>query len=229
MLLVHARLRHHSQALVTATAFEQLLKECSVADFPKATKALVDAGCIIPIDQGVYYHIKPAQWMHDVSTSQATTSGNDVPVGAFSALSFVHDAQANYDKAVKHHDAQLKTLSGAIEKAARWRKCIWGGAMLFSGAQLAVISRLTYVDLDWDIMEPVSYFLGTGTSLGFFLYVLKYKRDHSYEDFDRTMLPSRVRRYAPRDFDWNAYEKAKSDVLTAASELDQAKKWASTH
>lgn len=225
MLLVHEKIRVAKQAVVTDAAFQQLLSECHVVDPTAATKALVDAGCILPIDGGAHYHLRPAQWLHDVTSA---TSDKDT-TAPFSSLSIVEDAQAECERAEAAHASIAKDLDGAISKASRWRKCIWGGAMVFSGAQLAIISRLTYVDLDWDIMEPVSYFLGTGTSLVFFLYVLKYKRDHSYADFDRTMLPARIRKYAPKDFDWDAYEASKENVLGARRKLEEAKAWASVH
>jgi calcium uniporter protein, mitochondrial len=226
MILVHAKLRTTQQAVLTNAAWTSLLKECHVVDIAAATGALVDAGCILAIDGGAHYHIKPAQWLHDVATA---SNGGDDGSGPFANLRIVQDAQEAVNKAESRHNEILKLLDGAVSKASRWRKTVWGGAMLFSGAQLAIISRLTYVDLDWDIMEPVSYFLGTGTSLVFFMYVLRYKRDHSYEDFDRTFLPARVRKYAPRDFDWGAYEASKESVITARTHLKYVKEWASVH
>ena len=106
---------------------------------------------------------------------------------------------------------------------------VWGGAMLFSGAQLAIISRLTYFDLDWDIMEPVSYFIGTGTALCFYLYMLWYRREHSYAEFDRTHLPKWLKQRAPAGFDWGAYSAACERLDAAHLAVDAAKKWASTH
>ncbi|CUG94149.1 membrane-associated protein, putative [Bodo saltans] len=226
MILVHAKLRTTKQAVLTKDAFTNLLRECHVVDVPAATSALADAGCVLAIDGGAHYHIKPAQWLHDVAT---ISTGSDDAAGPFANLRIVEDAQESVVNAEARHNELLKSLDGAVSKASRWRKTIWGGAMLFSGAQLAIISRLTYVDLDWDIMEPVSYFLGTGTSLVFFLYVLRFKRDHSYEDFDRTFLPARVRKYAPKDFDWNEYEASKENVVKARAHLQYVKEWASVH
>jgi hypothetical protein len=75
-----------------------------------------------------------------------------------------------------------------VSKASRTRKALWGSALAFSGTQLAVVSRLTYFDLDWDTMEPISYFLGTGTSLLFFMYMLRHGAEHNAHLFDRTSL-----------------------------------------
>ena len=71
-------------------------------------------------------------------------------------------------------EAARAEYQALVDKAARWRKLVWAGALAFSGTQLAVISRLTYFDLDWDTMEPISYFLGSGTSLLFFAYMLRH-------------------------------------------------------
>ncbi len=59
--------------------------------------------------------------------------------------------------------------------------------MCFSGAQLGIISRLTFFDFDWDLMEPVSYFVGQGTSLLFFAWMLAVGREHSYERCDKLL------------------------------------------
>lgn len=221
LLVVQSRLEASEQALMTAEAWQTLLKDCGVTSTEEATAALIEAASIVPLDNGTHYHVKPSQWVQDVL-------GEPEAVG-FTALDIVQRSQAQHDAAVLEHTRHLRLLDGAVAKASRWRKCVWGGALLYSGAQLAVISRLTYVDLDWDIMEPVSYFLGTGTSLAFFLYVLKYRRDHSYDDFDKTMLPKQVRRFAPADFDWSAYEKAKDAVTASSAELQRVKSWAACH
>jgi hypothetical protein len=77
-----------------------------------------------------------------------------------------------------------------VAKAARRRKTMWGSAVMFGGLQLAAISRLTYFDLDWDIMEPVSYFLGTGTSIAFFVFMLRYGAECTPNFFDQTHIGS---------------------------------------
>lgn len=57
--------------------------------------------------------------------------------------------------------APLEAQRAQIERQARlWRGFVaWSGLVLMV-AQLALFARLTYWELSWDVMEPVSYFTG---------------------------------------------------------------------
>ena len=75
-----------------------------------------------------------------------------------------------------------------VTQSQRRRNTLWGSALAFSGLQLAMVSRLTFFDFDWDLMEPVSYFIGQATSLAFFTYMFKYGVEHSYDRADRKLF-----------------------------------------
>ena len=48
---------------------------------------------------------------------------------------------------------------------------MWGG-LAFMSTQFGVLARLTWWEYSWDIMEPVTYFVTTGTAIicyGYFL------------------------------------------------------------
>jgi hypothetical protein len=79
------------------------------------------------------------------------------------------------------YDAQLK-------KAVSGRRSTWAGAFAFTGVQLAVFARLTYFDLDWDIMEPASFFLGSGISVLAFIFMLVRGFDFSNSGVDREVV-----------------------------------------
>lgn len=120
-------------------------------------------------------------------------------------------------------------LQPAIAKAARWRRSLWGGALLYAGSQLAIISRLTFFDLDWDIMEPVSYCLAIGTALVFYVYFLCFGTEHTYSEVDRRFLPRKVRAYAPKDFDWDAYEAVCQQLVEERKMLQALKDCVAKH
>jgi hypothetical protein len=98
---------------------------------------------------------------------------------------------ASEEIALKTIEAQIEEAEPAyravVVKASGRRKAFWGGAVAVAGLQAAVVSRLTFFDLDWDIMEPVSYFLGSGTSLCFFIFMLKFGADCTPRFFDETV------------------------------------------
>lgn len=86
----------------------------------------------------------------------------------------------------------LKALRPAYEaqlnRAVRARRATWSGAFAFTGVQLAVFARLTYFDLDWDTMEPVSYFLGSGIGVLGFFWMLSRGFDFSNREVDREVV-----------------------------------------
>lgn len=229
MILAQRAIEQSSQSVVPRVAFESLLKECHFheSELTSVVEKLSAAGLIVPVENGEYFHLRPSQLVADWNEVQLETlsqSGDSL-----SLLSMVRDAEQQLTAAQQDFSRRLEALQPAAARTAAWRKRVWSGALLFAGTQLAVISRLTYFDLDWDIMEPVSYFLGTGTSLVFFLYVLRFRREHSYSDFDATFLPGKLRQYAPKDYDWTGLEASKERVEAARRELTRVKTWAKYH
>jgi hypothetical protein len=56
----------------------------------------------------------------------------------------------------------------------------WGG-LTYLSVQWGFLARLTWWDYSWDLMEPVTYFIGTGTSILFGAFYVLNRREHSYE------------------------------------------------
>jgi hypothetical protein len=47
--------------------------------------------------------------------------------------------------------------------------------------------RLTYVELSWDVMEPISYFVGVFNAILLYVYFMVNKRDFSFDDWSKRM------------------------------------------
>ena len=63
---------------------------------------------------------------------------------------------------------QMKTeLDRRAEKRTRLLSWIGLGLM---GTQFGFMARLTWWEYSWDIMEPVTYFVGYGTTIAMFAY-----------------------------------------------------------
>lgn len=162
---------------------EELKRLASKHGVPESHVAALEAcGAIAKLDN-VAVHLHPAALcleahaLHPDSTSVATTLDWD-PCASLRAT--LRDIDTKIAAAKPAYDE-------TVLRAAKRRRTLWGAAVAAGGTQLAVISRLTYFDLDWDIMEPVSYFIGTGTSLAFFLYMLKFGAECTPRFFDETV------------------------------------------
>eukprot|EP00759_Apiculatamorpha_spiralis_P023732 PhF_6_TR27324/c0_g1_i1/m.40135/K20858/MCU; calcium uniporter protein, mitochondrial len=61
-------------------------------------------------------------------------------------------------------------------KMGKRRKFWWGVIAAYSGLQMYVMSRFTFIDFDWDIMEPVSFFFNNRNCAGILHLVFVEKR-----------------------------------------------------
>ena len=64
-----------------------------------------------------------------------------------------------------------------MEKVAEKRTIVlkWLGLGLMA-VQFGVLARLTWWEYSWDVMEPVTYFVGYGTAIAMFAYYVVTKQ-----------------------------------------------------
>ena len=65
----------------------------------------------------------------------------------------------------------LDDLKTEIDRksAQRTTAVVWGG-LGFMALQFGLLARLTWWEYSWDIMEPVTYFVGYGTAMAAYAY-----------------------------------------------------------
>lgn len=82
---------------------------------------------------------------------------------------------------------------------------MWGG-LGYLVAQWCVLARLTWWDFNWDIMEPVTYFITFGTAVIGYAYFAIAKREYTYGDLrDVVHQRSVVSTYFRNGFDFEKY------------------------
>lgn len=225
-----------NHCVISRTAFCHFCAAAHVEDPSAALADLEAAGVVVLLDGGDKIHLRPALYLETLElvrragappTSAAAAASPPPPSTSSSFL--LEEAERRVAELAQQEMAMREQLRPAIARAARWRRTAWGGALFYAGAQLAVISRLTYFDLDWDIMEPVSYCLTIANALVFFAYYLRYNDEHSYSAFDQRFLPRKVRQYAPKDFDWTAYTAVCEKLVAEREMLDRLREWAQRH
>jgi len=142
-------------------------KESEVAE---ACRTLQAAGVIIRLEDVVYLH--PSELTRDVLRALPT-----VPSSVFGVT----------EEEMRELEAELVAMHAEIEKAAASARfnsnTIVGAGLLLLCTQLAVFVRLTYVELSWDVMEPLSYFVGVGNAILVYIYFMVYKRDFTFGDW----------------------------------------------
>ncbi|CAH3168335.1 unnamed protein product [Porites lobata] len=84
----------------------------------------------------------------------------------------------------------LEDLKTEIDhrSAQRTTAVVWGG-LGFMAFQFGLLARLTWWEYSWDIMEPVTYFVGYGTAMAAYAYFVLTRQEFLYPDArDRQFL-----------------------------------------
>lgn len=127
------------------------------------------------------------------------------------------DTAAEAQAKIREIEDRLKPMQqqfNKIERKARFRSNLvaYGGLGLLT-AQFTLFARLTYWELSWDVMEPLSYFTGQATVIACYLYFLATRRDFTYSDhFKNVVEQKRLKIMGQSKFDYDQYEKLCRDL-----------------
>lgn len=164
-------------AHLTLTQFEHLLAEhgfATVTERTHVTRAFCDAGVVVRFEDLVY--LNAAQVTKDILRTLPA-----VPAAVFGMA----------PATLLEVENELAAMKVEIDAAAA-RATLRSNFIVFAGlcmlcAQLATFMRLTYVELSWDVMEPVSYFVGVFNAILMYTYFMVNQRDFSFNDWSQRM------------------------------------------
>ncbi|KAM3865479.1 calcium uniporter protein, mitochondrial-like [Diretmus argenteus] len=91
---------------------------------------------------------------------------------------------------LKQELSPLEKIKAQLSRKAEFQtsRALWAGMALLS-VQGGALAWLTWWVYSWDVMEPVTYFITYGTSIGVFAYFVLAKQDYVYPDAkDRQFL-----------------------------------------
>jgi len=104
----------------------------------------------------------------------------------------------------------------AARNADTW--LVAGLALLF--AQGFAVARLTWWELSWDIMEPVTYMMTFATAFGGYVYFNMTKIDYTYEGLRTRMINKRINKYLRREgLDPERYAKIKAQMADVRNQI----------
>nr|CCC94745.1 conserved hypothetical protein [Trypanosoma congolense IL3000] len=234
LLLLTQVLRRHAvvgrgaeggESVITREVFDRYCRECHIEDSSRALELLCESATVVSISDGAAVHLRPAQFLQGqsyVTGARGLGEGSQLEV-------LLHEARCRLTEAEAEERELRLALQPAIQKAVGKRRLVWAAAFCFTAVQLATVSRLTFFDLDWDIMEPVSYFLGAGTTIILMFYLIRLGHVKKYSEYEEKMAAARVRRYAPTNFDWKKYEAAVKRVEEERHMVERMSKWFNQH
>lgn len=120
----------------------------------------------------------------------------------------------------------LETVKAEIAHRAESStlRALWVGMALLS-VQGGALGWLTWWVYSWDVMEPVTYFITYGTSIGVFTYFVLTKQDYVYpEAKDRQFLHYFHKGAKKHRFDVQRYNQLRDELTLVQEHLRRLKK-----
>jgi len=107
-------------------------------------------------------------------------------------------------------------------RAVRRAKCWMHGAIGYLAIQFAVLARMVWIDFNWDIMEPITYYVGVFTLLGGFTFFVLFGQDYTYHALERRQEMLALRKlYISEEFNWKKWNKLNQRVIHLSNLLGE--------
>jgi hypothetical protein len=146
----------------------------SAAETASKVNLLEECGAVLSLEDLVYLHPR-----------DVTNAVLRVLPGVPSKVYGVTDAD------LKAMTAEFETMKENYEVARRRAesrsRTIVSSGLIVLCLQLAVFVRLTYYEFSWDVMEPLSYFVGLANAIMVYVYYLWNRRDFSFEAWQNSL------------------------------------------
>jgi hypothetical protein len=148
------------------------------------------------------------------------------------SLAKILDAEGHYtDEFIKQKQAELEAFQKEFETLAAkkseldqiaYRKAdniikILFGYLVIQGA---LVARLTWWELSWDVMEPVTYMLTFTTAVGGMAYFMSTRTEYTYEGLRKHLAQKRMPKiYRRNNFDLNRYNELEARMAKVTQQL----------
>ncbi|KAM9314387.1 calcium uniporter protein, mitochondrial-like [Pholidichthys leucotaenia] len=122
---------------------------------------------------------------------------------------------------LKQQLSPLEKMKAQLSHSAEFHssKALWTGMALLS-VQGGALAWLTWWVYSWDVMEPVTYFITYGTSMGAFAYYVLTKQDYIYpEAKDRQFLHYFYKGARKKNFNVEKYNELKDELAQVEEDL----------
>jgi hypothetical protein len=117
---------------------------------------------------------------------------------------------------------ELTAQKKKLERAAGRRADV----LLFAGlcylaAQFSILFRFVYFDFSWDVVEPVSYFVGLATIIGGLTFYVLTDIDFTYYGLRDHLKNRRLKKlYLGKNFDWKRWSELDEKITLLKKTLD---------
>jgi len=117
------------------------------------------------------------------------------------------ELQKQLDKLLPQYHSLNQTKLELDKKAEKWSKrCMFGTFVLLS-VQFSILASMVWVSFNWDIMEPVTYFVGVFTLMGGYSFFVLCGEDYTYKALqDRLRMRILRNYYISKEFNWKKWK-----------------------
>ncbi|XP_029950407.1 calcium uniporter protein, mitochondrial-like [Salarias fasciatus] len=122
---------------------------------------------------------------------------------------------------LKQELSPLEKMKAQLSRTAEFHssRALWTGMAVLS-VQGGALAWLTWWVYSWDVMEPVTYFITYGTSMGVFAYYILTKQDYVYPDAkDRQFLRYFYKGASQKNFNVAKYNELKDQLAQVEEDL----------
>jgi len=178
---------------ISISEFFQLCERHNISqgEARQVLKALHHAGLVLHFEQNKL--LSETIFLHPREITQQVLHSLEVPPTIV----------ADIDSRISEIQVELKPLTevkARIDLAATKhanRSLVFGFLALCG--QFAFLARLVWWELNWDIMEPVAYFIGLATTMGGFVFFSFTGRDYGFRDLWEHVRDKKKRKLAAKE------------------------------
>jgi len=198
---IRIRLKDEVRTTIPISEFLQICQEFDVSesDAIDLLRCFHHAGIILNFHQNKF--LKDVVFLHP----------REVTGQVLKALEIPSTLAVDIDQRIHEVDAELLPLeqvkAGIDRKALEYatRSLSLGFGLLI--VQFGFLFRLVWFDLGWDVMEPVAYFIGFGTTIGCYVCYSFTGRDSAFPDLWSFIIAKRTNKLKPAEnFDDQKYQ-----------------------
>lgn len=146
----------------------------SPAETAEKLQLLQDSGMILVLEDLVY--LRPRE-----VTSAVLRALPGVPSKVYGMK------QNELEEMQQEFEALRNNYDQAQRRAESRSRMIISSGLVLLCCQLAMFVRLTYYEFSWDVMEPISYFVGLSNAIMAYSYYLWNRRDFTFESWQRQL------------------------------------------
>jgi len=117
------------------------------------------------------------------------------------------------------NDKKVSYDISATKSADRWMK----GAGVYLIVQFVILARMVWIDFNWDIMEPVTYFVTLGGTIIGYLFFVLFKVEYTYMALKERQIKKNLRKlYLKNEFAWPRWNELDQQAHSLVHELGGA-------